>query len=745
MLKNIRPHNKFEFFKTDASGKGTLVGKAENVVLDTFYKSGILHNYHNNYSVSTLHLGSGIGTPVSTRTSLFNQAGTWGVSTYETEWAYPISKRTYYATIGTSSGNNIAFTEVGLGGSVGLYTHAMITDSEGNQITITKTDTEILTIYATIYFEFPDLLSQSNGKVDWVKNPNNLVGQSGLTGAPLRYNSRFIEADTYVDLAAYMRLGGPHTSIVQSSSETGKNVASTYSAVCSGRLDVGVTRAIRKAVYFESIEVSFDEPSTVLGVSVGVGDGSTSHFTLKDREVSASTVYVNNAIVPNSEYYISRKVARVLGAREYTSKIGRSSSSNVTYDGSTPNYIIPYKEGVLFVWNNANTARVVNRKFNEDEYGATDTDVTVNIKGAYFSQAYFLDTRHIVLSNGSIVAFDSDTTSFGNLFTAGNELATYLGGQTIGDAMVSAAGNEVVYSKVGDGLFSVVLSKSSLLPQAKALLSIDFDNGIIGETFRPINVNGYPQGTTDNLLITATGISSSSSGYTVYVYPLNKAALTVGATTQTLSSVGAITALDKDGKFLFLATTNNRAYYQAAPADTSLSYVSQPNSLQANSYYLSGDHLFRRKGMYTGVVLKEILDGVYIGTNVDSKHFPGTNAYSSYYSAFTAVASAYGNFNTLDFNCVFSYQDVANSALNPLHTYIACPDENGIATVFHSFFTSSSYGVAYFNWEYHNDRRFVFKNAPANGAVITADLVTVGLSKHSDNVYDYNFSLKFKE
>jgi hypothetical protein len=83
---------------------------------------------------------------------------------------------------------NTAITEVGLGvdnQTSGLCTRALIKDSEGNQITINKGTTDILTVYSTVYIELSQLYGSNfgfvegasgNALLDWVygnTHPNN--------------------------------------------------------------------------------------------------------------------------------------------------------------------------------------------------------------------------------------------------------------------------------------------------------------------------------------------------------------------------------------------------------------------------------------------------------------------------------------------------------------------------------------------------------------------------------------------
>ena len=112
-----------------------------NVICDYFYWSTSAY-----MAKATLHVGSGEGTPATTDTQLFNKLWEFSVDSTTTkshvrteeepeEWCQLVKKFTIPATssyVGT-------ITECGLYCS-NLLTHALISDAEGNPISIEKTD-----------------------------------------------------------------------------------------------------------------------------------------------------------------------------------------------------------------------------------------------------------------------------------------------------------------------------------------------------------------------------------------------------------------------------------------------------------------------------------------------------------------------------------------------------------------------------------------------------------------------------
>ena len=166
----IGVHNNFTFTLVNAkTGKVTEQRKAYNVVLDSYY----LHlagsyspkgYYYAN--LNNIQLGTGLpqdeeGNPTNkitdlTHDTLYKHLIALSASIESTEILdNRINKRVYTAKVAEQEGVG-EITEVGLGCNVSkqgdkLFTHALITDSEGNPSPIKKTDADILYITATLY------------------------------------------------------------------------------------------------------------------------------------------------------------------------------------------------------------------------------------------------------------------------------------------------------------------------------------------------------------------------------------------------------------------------------------------------------------------------------------------------------------------------------------------------------------------------------------------------------------------
>lgn len=151
-------HNYFTFEVRDAkTNELKQTARAENIVLNGFFNlmaaAGDYTSFHQG-----ICFGRGTGTLDRTRTGLFSQIGQkgstlidWGVEG-NTGWV------TREITLGVTQYNGEVITEVGFRSMYNntfhfttLETHALLQDSEGNPITITKTDTDIVIIRGVFY------------------------------------------------------------------------------------------------------------------------------------------------------------------------------------------------------------------------------------------------------------------------------------------------------------------------------------------------------------------------------------------------------------------------------------------------------------------------------------------------------------------------------------------------------------------------------------------------------------------
>lgn len=290
---NASIHNKFEIEVRDAATNEIKQrARAFNVVCDNLWSN--LSSYFN-YIVYS----NGSGTPSSSDKTVF---GTWygaSASNHElvNDLARGVSYRTRKITLSETTSVGVTITEVGLAYSNSsgyLCTHAMIQDMNGNQISITKTATDIITIYATVY-------------VHWIptgyKDDTIVLAKpvgSGIIGALLGYG--FSGGDMYVGKGTCKMTstgGGGSCSY----NKTTKNVTckATRIAVGSGNITGGfgwialMAQSSYSSSYSCTVYCVIDvrDRYEVTGEAVGTGDGSTTNFATSFDFPSEATVYID--------------------------------------------------------------------------------------------------------------------------------------------------------------------------------------------------------------------------------------------------------------------------------------------------------------------------------------------------------------------------------------------------------------------------------------------------------------------
>jgi len=156
--------------------------KAEYIVLDKCFSR--LVNFDPYFT--HIHVGTGTGTLDPTRTSLFNFSGQKSASTVLTERALPTSRWQRQIVLNPEEYVGEELSEVGIAygtSSTSLCTHALIEDSEGNPISLIKTDTMVVTIYADIFIGLGELTAMYGGKWRWVQPLANNQLLSYLLGS----------------------------------------------------------------------------------------------------------------------------------------------------------------------------------------------------------------------------------------------------------------------------------------------------------------------------------------------------------------------------------------------------------------------------------------------------------------------------------------------------------------------------------------------------------------------------------
>ena len=363
---NVGLHNRFDIEVRDAAtGELRQRARAFNVICDKLWDRLL---YNNSNSVWTLLpysayilFGSGAGTPAASDTTLFNQVGYRGIGANNTG-----DRMTFHSDVLNGSayiqsyvvlqaGDNVGdtLTEVGIGyDTTHCVTHAMLEDMNGNPISIEKTATDVITIYATIYFHW-SAGGWANGSIFIADNIGTNEGNSTqykqnvlrLLAGQFYYNG-----DQY-----YMRLyPGAMGAIQPMYNGTGADVYSSFtanreakkaSATCRYNVGVG-NMAIRfiniqlnaytgstlyHSQFCRMLSEGWYTPAAITGEAVGTGDGSTTVFKTAFPVKTAGTVKVNGAAQSSGVAMRTGAINRQDAAYWLRPVAGKTSANTILY------------------------------------------------------------------------------------------------------------------------------------------------------------------------------------------------------------------------------------------------------------------------------------------------------------------------------------------------------------------------------------------------------------------------------
>lgn len=149
-------HNRFDVEVIDAAtGEIRETAVAHNIILDSLWNT-----FKSTPSGATwaayIHYGSGTAAPNPSDMALTNFIGQASVSEYANKWdpKTGVYQRTVMITLSETTAVGKTLAEVGLASgsdSATLKTKALLKDMNGNQVSLVKTNTDIVKIYATVF------------------------------------------------------------------------------------------------------------------------------------------------------------------------------------------------------------------------------------------------------------------------------------------------------------------------------------------------------------------------------------------------------------------------------------------------------------------------------------------------------------------------------------------------------------------------------------------------------------------
>ena len=374
-------HNRFDIEVLDAeTGECKQEAKAYNVICDQLWTRLFNKNGYFHY----IQYGSGDGDPSSSDTSLFNYVGGQVAKDATTTITIDYEKGIFSATrsiqIAAATAVGVTITEVGIAHSDGasyLCTHAMLEDMNGNRVSITKSDTDVINIYATVYVHF-NPRGYDGGHI----RPTTCVPSRGLfaylcglhTELPDRmYVSSFDTVHmTPTALGAYPRnvaedAAANYISVSTVCDNASKTITFTPKRIEANEYNIGGFRYANLWRYSYGATSSLYEPwcilrpggswfsyTNVISEAVGTGDGSTVDYSLEFPFAYDAKVYVDGVettdftceCAPNSVNYFSRYLQQLHPASTVDNHIvsinnGHTATKPYTIIYYNPAYEIP--------------------------------------------------------------------------------------------------------------------------------------------------------------------------------------------------------------------------------------------------------------------------------------------------------------------------------------------------------------------------------------------------------------------
>jgi hypothetical protein len=297
-------HNRFDIKVVDAvSGKIKQTAVGFNVITNYYFNSRLTASPLSKTTdlFRYIAVGTGTGTPAVTDTALFTHLTRKAVTTLETVYEYPTSHTTKQIKLEATECNGSTITEVALEGYYSgtwsdtyyIMSHAMLQDSEGNQIAIAKTDTDVVYITATFYATYTPSGFGTNGI--YPKPENNYLVRWLLTGSTDGYIrfSRFP-----VEYSSDMNVKYHGSKSYSFSGGTGNTTTYQYDlpvttfldSECNNRLVKHLGVAGVGAFTFPNHEVF--PPYAVDHLVIGEGDGATTEFSMKCPLIQSGTVRI---------------------------------------------------------------------------------------------------------------------------------------------------------------------------------------------------------------------------------------------------------------------------------------------------------------------------------------------------------------------------------------------------------------------------------------------------------------------
>ena len=275
----LKIHNRFDIQVKDAETMEVVqTAQAENIVLDRIYTR--LLNFQSYFD--QIVFGSGTGTLSASRTTLFTRIGNKAAVTESLVRSYPTSVWTRSIRLGTEEFNGQTIREVGISETTtNINTHALITDSEGNPLSVDKTSLKIIDIYATVFVE---VYSVDTGCFFYANGLRDFLTGASAPANTIRLFEFSDETATTLTATRTSNSGERSISLAVRFNIEHFNKDVRFIDWVGGGLRWKIPRT---GVYGGTIKTN---------IQLGTGDGLNDIFSLPNKEVTNLTVKVDGVV-----------------------------------------------------------------------------------------------------------------------------------------------------------------------------------------------------------------------------------------------------------------------------------------------------------------------------------------------------------------------------------------------------------------------------------------------------------------
>lgn len=370
---NASIHNRFDIEVVDAkTGEVKQRAQAFNVICDNLWTQLLQGNRYFQY----IHYGNGTGVPSTDDNKLFGFLGYGSVSDTNKKWTVKADGAHVTGSIKLDETVAVGetLTEVGIATSTSatsLCTHAMLQDMNGNQVSILKTETDIINIYATLFLHWRNdsetVFISPSYKIDsdYGTTPTGMIGwllgdsrADGGAAWPSRASFTDNGAHNYSDATATV-YDGTKTYDLAAKTMTIKYPRLAASAANSGQIlavAIGAHGVSTTAFYmtlpaFMMLVGGEQIPAfSVENEAIGTGDGVTTDFKTAFSNLESAIIYVDGvaqggATVDRLIPFVSGNARAGIYPGIYNDGVWALSTTNISGSSMGRGNSVPYPEG----------------------------------------------------------------------------------------------------------------------------------------------------------------------------------------------------------------------------------------------------------------------------------------------------------------------------------------------------------------------------------------------------------------